>query len=111
MEAKNTFHCEIEKLPDDQTGNKVTQVRCHGNIVSGTAGELKGTVKPLIALGGRIIIDLSDVHFLDSSGLGTFIGLKVSAINQGLCILEFVNMTTRILELLRSTRLDKMLAS
>jgi anti-anti-sigma regulatory factor len=48
------------------------------------------------------------VKHLDSSGLGALVGLKASAINQGLCILEFVNMTPRILELLRITHLTKM---
>jgi len=44
-----------------------------------------------------MVIDLSDVSYLDSSGLGTLVGLKVSAIKQGPCILEFVNMTPRVL--------------
>jgi anti-anti-sigma factor len=62
-------------------------------------------VSPLLPLGGRIIINLADVNYLDSSGLGTLVGLKVSAIRQGLCILEFANMTPRVLELLRITNL------
>jgi anti-anti-sigma regulatory factor len=48
---------------------------------------------------------------LDSSGLGALVGLKVSAINQGLCILEFANMTPRVMELLRITRLTQMFSS
>jgi anti-sigma B factor antagonist len=68
-------------------------------------------VKPVIPLGGRIVVDLSDVNYLDSSGLGALVGLKVSAINQGLCILEFANMTPRVMELLRITRLTQMFSS
>jgi anti-anti-sigma regulatory factor len=45
---------------------------------------------------------------LDSSGLGALVGLRASAVNQGLCILEFANMTPRVLELLRLTRLTQM---
>jgi len=111
METTKSFHCEVERSPDDQKGNKVTAVTCHGKLVSENSGELKQVVKPLIPLGGRIVVDLGDLKYLDSSGLGALIALKVSAINQGMCMLEFVNMTPRILELLRITKLDKMLGS
>lgn len=65
----------------------------------------------MIPLGGRIVIDLGDVNSLDSSGLGALVGLKASAIRQGLCILEFANITPRILELLRITHLTQMFSS
>ena len=94
MEENPVFHFEVEKLPDDQAGNKVTTVKCHGRVKAENVGALKGTVKSLIAQGGRIVIDLSDVHFVDSSGLGAFVALKVTAVKQGMCILEFVNMTS-----------------
>ena len=111
MAETPSFHFEVEKSPDDQAGNKVTTVKCHGRVTSENAGELKTAVKSLIAQGGRIVIDLSDVHFVDSSGLGAFVALKVTAVKQGLCILEFVNMTSRVLELLRLTRIDQLLSS
>jgi anti-sigma B factor antagonist len=111
MEANNSFHCDVENSPDDQYGNKVTMVKCHGRLVSDTAGELKGVVKPLIPGGGRIILDFSDVSYLDSSGLGALVGLKATSINQGLCKLELVNMTPRILELLRITSLTSMFST
>ena len=57
------------------------------------------------------MIDLSDVNYLDSSGLGALVGLKASAIRQGLCILEFANMTPRVLELLRITNLMQLFTS
>jgi anti-anti-sigma factor len=63
-----------------------------------------------VSIGGRIIIDLGDVKHLDSAGLGALVGLKTSAINQGLCILEF-NMTPGVLELLRITHLTQMFSS
>jgi hypothetical protein len=36
------------------------------------------------------------------------VGLKTSAIKQGLCILELANMTAGVLELLRITHLTQM---
>jgi anti-anti-sigma factor len=105
------FSCEVAKSPDDQAGNKVTTVTCHGRITADSVTELRAVIKPLIPLGGRIIVDLADVQFVDSSGLGTFIALKVSAINQGLCMLEYIHMNSRVLELLRMTRLERLLTS
>jgi anti-anti-sigma factor len=112
MASDGSFRCEVDKSKDkDEQGNQVTTVRCHGKLVSDTASQVKEFVAPLIPLGGRIIIDLSDVNQLDSSGLGALVGLKASAIRQGLCILEFANMTPRVLELLRITRLTEMFSS
>ena len=103
------FHCEVENLVED--GVKVTTVRCHGRLINQTAGEVKNIVKPLISQGGSIVIDLNDVTFLDSLGLGTLVGLKVSAINEGYCRLQLVNLTPRVQELLKLTNLTKLFAS
>jgi anti-sigma B factor antagonist len=111
MTSNGAFQCEVEKLADDAQGNKVTNVMCHGRLVYDNAAQMKEAVKPLIPLGGRIIVDLSDLSFMDSTGLGTLVGLKATALNQGLCKLEYVNMTPRILELLRLTSLTKLFAS
>src|SRR3984957_13431144 len=91
------FHCEVRKEPDEAIG-PVTTVVCHGRVVSETAGQLKEAVKPLIPLGGRIILDLTDVSYVDSSGLGTLVGLKVSALKEGYIKLELVNLSQRVKE-------------
>lgn len=111
MEPNQPFQYEIEKSPDDLHGNKVTTVKCHGKLTSQNSNEVKLAVKPLLALGGRTVVDLGDVAFLDSSGLGALVSLKVSAINQGMCRLEYVNLTPRVLELVRITRLTDLLSS
>ena len=110
MARDGSFHCELEKSID-KSGNQVTTIKCHGDLVSNTAGEIKDLVRPLIPLGGRIIIDLGDVKHLDSAGLGALVGLKASAIKQGLCRLELANMTPGLLELLRITHLTQMFSS
>jgi anti-anti-sigma factor len=112
MASDVPFHCEIEKLKDkDEGGNQVTIVKCHGRLVGGNVDQIKEQVKPLIPLGGRIVIDVGDLNYLDSAGLGALVGLKVSAIRQGYCILELANMTPRVLELLRITHLTQMFSS
>jgi anti-anti-sigma factor len=110
MAPDNSFHYEVENS-NDQHGNKVTTVKCHGRLVAGNSGALSDLVKPLIPQGGRIVIDLGDLNYLDSSGLGTLVGLKASAIKQGFCRVELDNMTPRLLELLRITNLMQLFAS
>jgi anti-anti-sigma factor len=110
MTKEDSFRCEVENSGEDTQGNKVTTIKCHGRLVSDTAGELKEIVKPLVSQGGRIVIDLGEVTFLDSSALGALVGLKASAINHGYCILELDNLTPRIMDLLRITNLSHMFA-
>jgi anti-anti-sigma factor len=93
------------------TGIKVTTIKCHGKLISENTNEIKELVKPMIPLGARIVIDLGDLNYLDSSGLGALVGLKVTAVKQGLVILEFVNMTPRVMELLRISNLVQTFAS
>jgi anti-anti-sigma factor len=112
MARDGSFRCELERSKDkEENGNQVATIKCHGELVSNTAGKIKELVSPLIPLGGRITIDLGDVKHLDSAGLGALVGLKVSAINQGLCILELANMTPGVLELLRITHLTQLFSS
>ncbi len=106
----HTFHCEVEKSGDSTTG-RVSRVTCHGSLVNQTAGELKDVVKPLIDEGGRITLDFEDVTFVDSLGLGSLVGLKVSAIGKGYCTLEFEHLSKRIQELLRLTNLTDLFKS
>jgi anti-anti-sigma factor len=110
MARDGSFRCEVETSKDD-IGNPVTTIKCHGELVSNSAGELKEIVRPLIPPGGRIVIDLGDVKHLDSAGLGALVGLKASAIKQGQCVLQLANMTPGVLELLRITHLTQMFSS
>ena len=85
------FHYEVQKTMDE--GITTTTIVCHGRVTSETSGQLKEVVKPLIPLGGRIALDLTDVSYMDSSGLGALVGLKVSALREGYCTLTLVNLT------------------
>jgi anti-anti-sigma factor len=105
-----SFDYEVENSTDD-LGNKVSTIRCHGRLISETSSPIKETVRSLIPLGGRVVIDLTDVSYLDSSGLGTLVGLHVSAIKQGYCRLEYINMTPTVLKLMRMTGLAQMFSA
>jgi anti-sigma B factor antagonist len=89
----------------------VARVICHGELVNQTAGQLKDVVKPLIGDGGRIVLDLGDVSFVDSMGLGSLVGLKVSAVGAGYCTLEFEHLSKRVQELLQLTKLADLFKS
>jgi anti-sigma B factor antagonist len=108
--GSHSFSYEIEKSGDEATG-KVTTVICHGQLVNQTADQLKEVVKPLIAGGGRIILDFGDISYVDSMGLGSLVGLKVSAIAAGYCTLEFEHLSQRVQELLRLTNLTLLFKS
>lgn len=105
------FHYQIEEIRDEQRGYTVTTIKCHGKLTSENTDELRKTVQPLIQRGGRIALDFADLQYLDSSGLGAIVGLKVSAINRGLCVLELVNLTPRVKQLLSLTNLLQLFSS
>jgi anti-anti-sigma factor len=106
----HTFSYEVEKSGDCAAG-QVAKVICHGSLVNQTSGDLKSAVKLLIADGGQIILDFKDVNFVDSLGLGTLVGLKVSAIGKGQCNLEVEHLSPRVQELLKLTKLNELFES
>jgi anti-anti-sigma factor len=104
------FHYEI-KVSEDSDVGPITTIICHGRLVSETASQIKEAVKPLIPKGGRIDLDLTDLAHMDSSGLGTLVGLKVSALKEGYCRLRLINLSPRVAELLRLSNLTNLLSS
>jgi len=89
---------ETEKKPD------AVVVRCTGRIVSGTSSLLQNTVRPLVAENKRVVLDLTNVSYLDSSGLGSIVGLWVNA-KKNHCDLKLIRLSDRIKELLRISNL------
>ena len=103
--------CDVEKTGDAAAGGRVITVTCHGRLVAGTTDIIKETVKPLIAEGGKIIVDVGDVQYIDSMGLGALVGLKISAIGAGYCTLQYENLSKKVQELIRMTHLTDLLKS
>lgn len=79
-------------------------VECRGRLVREAADQLRQTVKPLISQTRCLILDLTDLAHMDSSGLGALVGLYVSARSAG-CQLQLINLNRRIRELLGMTHL------
>jgi anti-anti-sigma factor len=81
-----------------------TLVRCTGRITSTTSGMFQTTVRALIPETDRLVLDLTDVKHLDSSGLGALVGLYLSAKRQH-CELKLIHLNQRLKELFRITKL------
>jgi anti-sigma B factor antagonist len=105
------FHFDVEESTHPTTGQKTITFHCHGKLEVTTAPMLKAAVKPLIGHGGFIVLDFADVNYVDSSGLGTLVGLKATAIGAGYCRLTLENMTPRVQDLLNLTHLTSTMTS
>jgi len=102
-------------MPDDPVGKlaakltlvtstegDVTTVRCTGKLVAGVTGTLQDEVRRLLPGSKRIVLDLTNLGYMDSSGLGSIIGLYVSAKTAG-GRLELINLSARVRELFSIT--------
>lgn len=81
-----------------------TTVKCSGRLTADVAAAFKDEVKMLIPEAKCIVLDLSEVTFMDSSGLGAVVGLYVTA-RKANCELRPVNFSRRVRELLGMTNL------
>jgi len=93
-----TLKLATEKTPD------ATIVHCVGRLTSSTNSLLQETVRSLIPENKRIVLDLTEVDYIDSSGLGALVAVYVSA-RRANCKIDLVNLGHRIKDLLRITRL------
>jgi anti-sigma B factor antagonist len=81
-----------------------TLVRCTGRIVSSSVSTLQDTVRELIPTSKRVVLDLTEVSYLDSSGLGALVGLYISARRHN-CEFKLIHLNQRLKELFRLTKL------
>ncbi len=92
----------------ERTLDKIT-VYCNGRITSDTTAQLRDTVKPLLSESHVVVLDLTQVSYMDSSGLGTIVGLYISA-KSAKSQLRLINLNDRLKELFSLTRLGKVLS-
>ncbi len=91
----------------DSSPTEIT-VRCAGKITSDAVELLKTTVKPLLSQSKKVTLDLANVNYIDSSGLGTVVGLYASA-KAASCQFKLANLNQRLRELLSITRLSELM--
>ena len=83
----------------------VAIVDCSGRIVMGEeTAFLRSQVKDLLNESRQIVLNLAEVNYIDSSGLGTLVGLYTSARSVGGEI-KLAALTGRVKDVLQITKL------
>lgn len=84
---------------------EVAIVDCVGRIVLGEeSATLRQRVRELLAESPNVVLNLAQVTYVDSTGVGTLISLYTSARNAYGSI-KLANLTTRVRDLLQITKL------
>jgi anti-sigma B factor antagonist len=79
-------------------------VVCSGRLIASVAPQFRAQISELIPKTQRVVLDLSALSFMDSSGLGSLVSLYVTAQRAG-CRLELINLSRHVRELLGLTNL------
>jgi len=89
-----------------RTVDGILAIECNGRIVFGDESALlRDEVKKAIAEGSkRIVLNLAEVNYIDSGGLGTLVALHTTALGAG-AIIKLANLTKRVGDLLQVTKL------
>ena len=89
--------------------NAVPVVEVSGEVDVYAAPELRDRLTEILADGRSVVVDLTDVGFLDSTGLGALVSARTSAAERG-ASLPLVCTHERILKLFTITGLDGVFA-
>ena len=91
---------------EEKDVNGVTVLELNGRVTLGEGSSLLRTkLKDLLSQGKtRLVLDLAEVSYIDSAGLGTLVAGYTSAQNQG-ANLKLANLTKRFHEQLSITKL------
>ena len=94
---------KVLTLEIGRDGN-ATLVKCHGRLVAGTSDELYQAVKPLLPQTKLVVVDLADLTYVDSMGLGTLVRLYTSARHEG-CEFKLLHLGKQVRNVLKMTNL------
>ncbi len=98
---------QLEEKPNE------TIIHCKGKITAENLEVFQREIRdlmpesrdPIAAIAYRIVLDLSNVTHVDSSGLGALLGAWTAARDKG-CDLEIANLNPRVEKLVEITKLD-----
>ena len=82
-----------------QVTESETIVRCSGRLTTEYAEDFKEEVRKLIPGAKILVLDFTQLEYMDSSGIGAVVRLYVSAKKEN-CDLQLVNFNQRIRDLL-----------
>jgi len=78
-------------------------VRCEGRLTNQATELFKSEIKKLFPQNKRIVLEMYELNYMDSSGLGAVVGLFVSAKSAG-CQFQICNLSRPVKELLGLTK-------
>jgi anti-sigma B factor antagonist len=80
-------------------------VDCSGRVVFGEeSANLRDTVKKLLAQSPKVVLNLREVNYIDSGGLGTLVSLYTTARSAGGSV-KLARLSQRVGDLLQVTKL------
>jgi len=80
-------------------------VDCSGRIVFGDESILlRDKVKQVLSAHKGVLLNLAEISYIDSGGLGTLVGLRTSAIMAG-ASLRLASLTKRVVDVMQITKL------
>jgi anti-sigma B factor antagonist len=85
-------------------------VYASGRITSATSSLLQATIRGLIPEAKLIVLDLTNVNYIDSSGIGSMVAVYLAA-SRVQCELKVVNAQPRIRDLFEITKLSAVFES
>lgn len=97
MAANPVVHPAELRL-ESEKGDGQTTVRAAGRITSATAATLESALRDLASANQRLVLDLTHVDYIDSSGLGALVAVYMHA-TRAHCELEIANPKSRIRDL------------
>jgi anti-sigma B factor antagonist len=88
-----------------KTQDGILIVDCVGRIVFGDESSLlREKIKEALAKNNHIVLNLGEISYIDSGGLGTLVALRTSAQNAGGTI-KLTQLTKRVGDILQMTKL------
>jgi anti-sigma B factor antagonist len=85
-------------------------VKCHGRLVLGVTEGFYEEIKEVISVSKAVVLDLEDLTYVDSMGLGTLTRLYVHANRTG-CEFKLLHLGKQVRNLLKLTNLFGVLAT
>jgi anti-sigma B factor antagonist len=83
----------------------VLVVDCSGRLVFGEeSASLRDTVKKVLVQSPKVVLNLREVNYIDSGGLGTLVSLYTTARNAGGAV-KLARLSQRVGDLLQITKL------
>jgi anti-anti-sigma factor len=103
MAANSSIPAPELALRTDKHADKTT-VYATGRITVATASLLQTTIRGLIPETKGILLDLTNVTYIDSTGIGAMVGVYLSA-TKAQCDFKVVNAQPRVRDLFEITKL------